>query len=459
MCFRPPRRQFLRLLAAAVAFGPTFRAPAGGARGRRVLVVGAGLAGLAAARSLRASEAEVLVLEARARIGGRVWTDRSLGAAVDLGAAWIHGPKGNPIARLAKDAGAATVKTDWDSMRLFAPDGRPLGDDALERAWHHAERAFAALEKARRGASPELSVADALERYLRSADLDAEARQDVRWVLGSEIELSYATDLADLSLASLNEDDGFDGGDWIFPDGAGRLASHLADGVDVRLSHRVAAVRQGGDRVQVETDRGTFEGDRCLVTLPLGVLAAGSVAFDPPLPEGMLASLRRLRMGVLNKVAMRFAKPFWDPTLHTFGRMPGAADEPQTGFLPLTPANGSRVLVALRAGSAARSMERLTDGQLADEVLAELRKCHGATVPEPEAMVATRWAGDEFALGSYSVIPPGAAAEDRDALAAPHGRVHFAGEATHRGYPSTMHGAYLSGLREADRIAALLPGG
>lgn len=375
----------------------------------RVLVVGAGVAGLGAARALSDRGVEAVVLEARDRAGGRVRTERLDGEPVDLGASWVYGTRGNPIFKLARRWRLPLEETDWD--RLWFP-----GVDA--------GRAIEAIEEVetlygRRGPG---SVADAIPRRWSGDPL-------LEWALRTEIAGEFGEDPERLSLRHWRDDEEFAGGDRIFPRGFGEWVERLARGLDVRLGQVARVIRQGRDGVAVETERGRFHAERAIVTLPLGVLKAGSVSFDPPLPERKRHALDRIGVGAFEKLAMAFERPFWPRGTQVVGHR---------GAMSILMARG-RTLVGLVGGDSARAAVP----EPPDEVLRAL----GA--PPPVACVATRWHDDPFALGSYSVVPPGGTSEDFDALAAPAGRLHFAGEATSRAHRGTVHGAYLSGLRAA----------
>jgi monoamine oxidase len=161
----------------------------------------------------------------------------------------------------------------------------------------------------------------------------------------------------------------------------------------------------------------------------LGVLKAGSVEFDPPLPKRKRAAIERLGSGVLNKLALVFEKEFWPRGTRVVSHTGAHANLIVSG----------RALIGLTGGADARSPVPEPE----EDLLRSLK------APKPIAAVLTRWHDDPFARGAYSVVPPGASSADFDALAEPVGPLLFAGEATNRAYRGTVHGAYLSGLRAA----------
>ena len=448
------RRRFLQGGLAGL-LGLALPRAARPASGRRVLVVGAGMAGLAAARRLADGGVDVTVLEARDRIGGRVWTHRGLGGPVDLGASWIHGVRGNPLTKLAGRLGVDTAATDYDDVVLHDADGSKVG---TWRGWEIEaayEELLSDVERIGESVPQDVSIGYAMARAMAGETLDAADRRAFEYVKQSLVVTSGA-DLDELSLWYADADDGFGGGDRLFPGGYDQLVRGLAAGLDVRTGHAVARIEHGPRGVRVHTTKGGFAADAVLVTLPLGVLQAGSVRFAPALPAEKQGAAARLGMGVLNKVALRFPRVFWPEDREFLGYMSDRSGEyPQ--LLNLARHTGRPVLMAFTGGAFARALEARSDGQVASEVIRVLRRIYGAGVPEPESVAVTRWASDPFARGSYSHVRVGATGAEYEVLARPlsGGRLRFAGEATTRRWPATVHGAYLSGVREAERLLRL----
>ncbi|MGL5192473.1 MAG: FAD-dependent oxidoreductase, partial [Chroococcales cyanobacterium] len=222
--------------------------------------------------------------------------------------------------------------------------------------------------------------------------------------------------------------------------------------LEIQLQQKVTEIRYGGSGVSVTTQRETLRADAAIVTLPLGVLKSESIQFFPELPTHKQTAINRLSMGVLNKVILKFPKQFWPQDYQGLGYLhetgPDFYEFLNWSFYSQQPA-----LMALTGGSFAREIEQLSEGEIRSRVMGVLRRSYGDRIPEPESMMVTRWSQDPFAFGSYSHIAVGGESGDRDILAEPIGdRLFFAGEATSRAYPATVHGAYLSGIREAKRL-------
>lgn len=442
-----PRRSFLRALALAAASlggSPAAWARSTRAAGSRVLVVGAGIAGLAAARRLREANVEVVIIEARDRIGGRLWTHRTEdGLAFDLGASWIHGATRNPIARLARKHGIATIESGFKTA-LFGEAGAPIAEEARET--------FAAplLAKALRDApDDDASIEEAIADAGFEKDLDRSRRLLFRSHLNSMIEQEFAADLGELSALHYDEGDEVIGPELLLPSGYDAIAHVLAKDLDIRLGRPVREIRWTRSGADAIDERETLAADAVLVTLPLGVLKAGDVRFTPGLPAAKQQAIQRLGMGLLNKLWLQFPDRFWGDAEW----LERVADPPGLWTEFFAPPGPTPLLIAFTAGSVARHEERLTDEEASVQAVRAMRAMYGNSVPDPIRAVGTRWASDPFARGAYSFLAAGATPSDRRRLAAPiGGRIFFAGEATRTDFPSTVHGAFLSGEAAADAL-------
>lgn len=459
------RRRALELLLTMTAAGcgecgasgppaPATTASVGAQSDRRkadVIVVGAGMAGLAAAARLKEEGAQVIVLEARERVGGRVWTHRSLGLPLDLGASWIHGRRRNPLTDLADELRVNTAPTDYGSVHLCDQDGSVVPARELREllmGWQEVKERISSRASQLGG---DVSVGAAVTRALEEEALTDRDERLVQWVLATEV-TAAGEDLNRLSLTG-DGTRGFAGGDRLIVGGYDQLVRAIGKGVDVRLDHAVRRVAHRGNGVTISTAGGDFFGDRAIVTVPLGVLKQGGLAIDPGLGAAKLDAIRSLGMGTLDKIAMVFDRAFWPADRHFLGY---ASKQP--GYYPvfLNVARFAKrpALVAFVGGARARGLERKTDAVIAAEVTEVLRTMFGSKAVAPTDMIVTRWSSDRWSRGSYSHVPVGATSRLYDVLAEPVGRLRFAGEATSSEHASTVHGALESGRREADAILA-----
>jgi monoamine oxidase len=435
----------------------------------QVIVVGAGMAGLAAARTLQTADFRVKILEGRERIGGRTHTDSSLGADIDLGAAWIHGPIGNPMTPLAQQFGVGTAATDFgneqgNSVLAFAGDGRQLDTAAYSHGSHLFHGAMGHLTGSILHPPPPLarrSLADLYDHGLPGVDpTSLNESERLGYHFASVIRPQYE-DAADLDLIDWRLSQTYlhlPGGDWLLPGGGySRIVQGMAGGLNMQTGTAVSHLDYSGSTVQVHTNAGTLTADFVIVTVPLGVLQNGRITFHPALPTAKQAAIGRLGMGNYEKIALKFPRIFWPLEPQWFTYLGHEETPLYAAWLNIAHFTDQSILVATHSGSRAQRINRFSDEELIAGCLETLRLLFGPDVPQPVAYVRTGWETDLFSLGSYSYYKVGSRAGDRELLAeGVNGRLFFAGEATHPRYFGTVHGAYETGVRAARDVMAVV---
>jgi monoamine oxidase len=426
----------------------------------RVVVIGAGIAGLTVANALTRGGIECVVVEARDRIGGRLHTVNLAGSPVDLGGSWIHTPVGNPMRAFADQAGVRCRSANPlpELAGFDCGEGRRLSAAEVGESLSMQLEDFPqAKGRLLAGLGPDASAADGIEAFVAGAGLAPGPARRARQALRALVE-GESADLAERqSLRWMWNEMEYEGhyfGD--VPEGGyRRLVEAMAAGVDLRLGVEVAeiACSAGGVRVR-SADGASEDGSHVVVTVPLGVLKRGAPQFRPALPPDRLAAIERLGFGRYEKVALRFDAPFWRaaglPHAMIFPRDSGA---PAVWVIGLDAFGAGPVLVFQIFHSAASHVLGADPDDAARWVLDLLADAIGRSCPAPAAVAVTSWANDRYSGGAYTHIPPGAGPADADVLGEPiGGRLLFAGEHTQSTRLAYADGAMTSGIREAKRL-------
>ncbi len=416
-----------------------------------VIVIGAGIAGLAGARYLTSKGFDVTVLEARSRPGGRVWSDASLGTAVDLGAAWIHGQHNNPIYDIALHAKIATAPTSFTNSLLLDDSGNDMSGWKETFFAARANRIMHRLKRVAKVLDKDISVGEGV--HLALADKRF-SRHELAYLNRhlTEFEALNAAPLEEQSLLALVSGSiAFEGGDLVLPGGYAQITEELIKGLHIKYGEVVNSISYDTNGVSVTTDRGAYRARRAIVTLPLGVLKLGRIEFDPLLPANKQEAIASLNMGLFNKVAVRFEEPFW-PRNRDMIELTPYGDRITCQILNWFKYTGHPILVFCIAANTAKEWETKTDDDIRITIVEILQHLFGNAALEPTSINVTRWGQDQFSMGSYSIVHPGATPKLFHALAEPVPPLYFAGEATIRVHQGTVHGAYISGIRAAREL-------
>ncbi|MGD0192305.1 MAG: FAD-dependent oxidoreductase [Rhizomicrobium sp.] len=431
------RRQILQGLSAA-ALG-VIAEPARAESNPKVVIVGAGMAGLSAAHTLAKRHISFVLVEARDRIGGRAFTDKSLNMPFDQGCAFLHAPRGNPLTPRLAERGLTIAQGPLHPAIYFS------SDNDGPRAVKAFDIAFAELERALTQAGQhgdDLAAADLV--YARTV-YDRLAS----FALGPDQTGVNLTQLSTLDwYTNLNLNAGRDGR---VKDGLGTFVAGFGAGFPVTLSSTVTRIDWHGPNVRVETSTGSIDAEACIITVPVGVLRAGSITFAPTLPAAKQAAIAGIAMGTMNKIALAFRPgalpPEHDLWLYQVRKDGAIADVMMRPF-------GYDMTVHYTGGDFAREVELLTKADQVQLALSSVTDIYGNDVASGcTGGAVTRWSRDPFSQGSHSAALPGQA-HQRSELAKPVAdKLFFAGEACASTWASSLPGAFQSGHTAARAIA------
>ncbi|KAL2942858.1 putative polyamine oxidase 4 [Bienertia sinuspersici] len=426
-----------------------------------VIVVGGGISGVAAARFLANASFKVLLLESRDRLGGRIHTDYSFGCPVDMGASWLHGVcNENPLAPLIRSLGLRLYRTsgensviydhDLESLSLFTKDGQQIPQQMVVEVGETFKSILKETEKIRDANNDDMSVLQAISIVL---DTYPQLRQEglahevLQWYL-CRLEAWFAADADMISLKTWDQEQVLSGGHGLMTQGYYPLIDALAKDIDIRLNHRVSKISSGHDMVKVTIDDSKeFVADAAIITVPLGVLKANLIDFEPKLPDWKKSAISDLGVGNENKIALRFSNVFW-PDVELLGMV--APNSFTCGyFLNLHKAIGHPVLVYMIAGRCAYDLEKLSDEAAVNFVMLQLKQMF-PNATEPVQYLVSRWGTDPHSLGCYSYDLVGKPTDVYDRLRAPIGSLFFGGEAVSmEDHQGSVHGAYSAGIMAA----------
>ncbi|XP_010621224.1 lysine-specific histone demethylase 1B isoform X2 [Fukomys damarensis] len=398
---------------------------------KSVIIVGAGPAGLAAARQLHNFGIKVTILEAKDRIGGRVWDDKSFkGVTVGRGPQIVNGCINNPVALMCEQLGISMHKFG-ERCDLIQEGGRITDPTIDKRMDFHFNALLDVVSEWRKDKTQlqDVPLGEKIEEiykaFIKESGIQfSELEGQVLQFHLSNLEYACGSNLHQVSARSWDHNEffaQFAGDHTLLTPGYSVIVEKLAEGLDIRLRSPVQGIDYTGDEVRVTIADGTgYSAQKVLVTVPLAILQKGVIQFNPPLSEKKMKAINSLGAGIIEKIALQFPYRFWDSKVQGadfFGHVPPSASQ--------------RGLFAVYYDM---------DPQ---------------EVPDPTKYFVTRWSTEPWIQMAYSFVKTFGSGEAYDIIAEEiQGTVFFAGEATNRHFPQTVTGAYLSGVREASKIAA-----
>jgi monoamine oxidase len=402
-----------------------------------IAIVGAGAAGIAAARRLAAASLDVVVLEARDRIGGRAHTIDRDGVGLDMGCGWLHSADENPLSAMAATTGFTLDRTPppWEGQSF---DHEMSADE---------QAAFGAAFAAFGARAAEAAAAG------REGPASALFEPDSRWNPRIDA-ISGALNGARFAEVSIQDYAAWrdTGVNWRVVEGYGRMIAALGAGLPVVCDCPVARIDRAGPMLTLETAKGRVEARVVIVTVPTDLIARETLRFDPPLPA-LVEAAAGAPLGLATKLHMTVTGAEDFPP---DGQLWGRADTADTGGYHLRPF-GRPMIEGWFGGDIARQLEAEGEAAVFAFATEELVHLLGSGMRRRLAPVATSmWGADPWARGAYSHALPGHAGDRATLGAAVEDRLFFAGEATSAALYGTAHGAWLEGERAARQALAAL---
>ena len=404
-----------------------------------LVIIGAGAAGIGAAKAATKLGLSFIVVEASHRVGGRGYTERPTAEiAFDLGCHWLHGVNKNPLTQLP-DVYKMEVTTDQSNWGFFQ-QGQWLG--AKEEA------SFDEFEATSNNAIEQIKKTNQDQALFETYD------QDNRWApflnywislnSSTDPDLVSARDCADFEIEDM-------GGDWPVKQGLGALLTRFANDIPVQLNSAVGEIDSSGKHVIVKTVKGDIEAKSVIVTVSTGVLNAQDIRFKPSLPVSKQEAINNLQLGNHNRICLIYDRDVF-PDYQNDSAVCLDGEEPPLYF-EISPF-GLNYAVGSTGGRFADWLERVGPEASVDYAKEKLKLMFGSDVVKHiQSTVVTAWRGDPWIKGAYSVVTPGAYGARQQLAQSTDNRIYFAGEATSPNYCETVHGAYVSGVRSALQVA------
>ena len=450
------RRDFIKTALAAGVFTqlPFYL---GGPK-RKVIIIGAGMAGISAAQALMKSGFEVEILEARSRIGGRIHSVTTpTGKVLELGANWIHEPARNPVVALCQQYGLHTSPSDnWTDIQKYSSRGLFSEQETKEiNDLYQSQIDLLSTLRMTRDQSLWAAIESKILPYLNPRQVS-----QFLHMCRTNIEDEYGAALDQISFQTWKQETKLrikesPAHDLTIDEGYGRLIELMAKDMNIHLNTIVQKVTLRQDGVTVQTLGREWQADQVIVTVPLGVLKNRSIEFSPPLPDRHQQVIDRIGFGRFEKVVLTSSERFW-PDDKTW--LEYFSDDPVrvASFFNHDRLSNSKTLVGLATGQLVKAWPRLTDSERLQKTLSALAPLSGPHF-NPVDFQSTSWCEDPFSMGSYSFPAVDQKLLDRRILTEPiAGRLHFAGEATNLEDYGTVNGAYLSGQDVATKIMEFL---
>lgn len=421
-----------------------------------ILVVGAGIAGLACAQALQQAGKNVVVLEARSRIGGRIHSIIENTHTFDLGASWIHGTHHNPIWEIAQKHQIKTAVYHYDQSRFYHEHGVAFTPEEQQECEDYIQKIDNLLTQ-----SQAPSALEAIEQILDTLSYPPgklSAAELKRLLLQFYERLAndpFATSLSELSTHYQRYEGYFAGDEVIFPEGYAQIIHSLSPSLAIQLGIEICKVIVEEHQVQLIDQHHTVHlGSQVIITVPLGVLKQQIIEFNPPLPALLQKSIQHMGFGSFNKVFLEFERPLALGENSALTNSIFYRYQAQWfNLLDLSAFYAQPTYLMLFGGPQSVWIDQMTDTAMWQRIYSSLSANFPPIPHRPQRMIMSRWGADPYSYGSFSFPAP----QHSNAWVEPflqplQNRLYFAGEHCSLQYAGTVHGAYLSGQDTAQKI-------
>lgn len=425
----------------------------------KIIIIGAGYAGLTAGQLLFESGQEVLILEATETVGGRARTIHLDGAPLDAGAAWVHYKSGNLITKMAVANGLEVIDDHYEPSFIWdKKKGKTISDKKkkryLEASGIARELAIDFFDKKGRNSN----TLEFLEKHLAKKNWSKNKKRIVRYLYASLLETDYGADMENVVLSDeryLNQFNCDYENDGKIVGGYEKLTEIFSKNLPIEYQTQVNAINYEDKKVVLSTNKGIYTCEKVIVTVSLGVLKNEKIQFTPSLPKSKKSAIQKMGYGNLEKVVLTFDHCFWEDTQLIY-----YIEENKNGFVfPLicdfSKTSGVPTLVLFYAGSFGEFLQKKSDDFIIKKAIDVLKDIFNKKNIQPKNHYLSRWSNDELFFGSYSYTCDDDVKKHIKAIAKPiKKKVFFAGEATSLKGQAYVHGAIFSGIREAARLGA-----
>ncbi|OTG83702.1 flavin monoamine oxidase family protein [Acinetobacter sp. ANC 4648] len=422
-----------------------------------IFIIGAGIAGLACAKELQAAGKNVIILEAKERIGGRIHSIKKDSHTFDLGASWIHGIENNPIWEITQNNNIATTIFNYMDSSYYHTNGQVFSEIEQQEFELYIGKISQLLTE-----SKQHSALEAINDIMASLEYSETVfpKKQLRTLLLSFFERlandPFATDLSQLSAHYEKYEGYFEGDEVIFPEGYIQVIESISKNLNIQTDTEILKINLKDDHIElIDQHNKRYLGSRVIVAVPLGILKKDKITFSPSLPAPHLNAIQNMGFGSFNKVFMEFEEllPFNLNTTSTNISDFYWHDGHWFNILNLTNIYKKPMYLMLFGGKQSEYIDDATDAEVWNFIYKGLNKTFSNIPNRPKNIIITRWGADQQSYGSFSFPTPLHTSELVETLNQPiKNRLFFIGEHCSLKYAGTVHGAYLTGQETSQKI-------